>query len=54
MSKIIFDKKNKCKIVWLKHKFDEAVNLINLNVSLHTTYFDVCLPIYGWFSLKNP
>lgn len=43
MSEIIFDKKNKCKIVWLKHKFDEAVDLINLNVSLHTTYFDVCI-----------
>lgn len=53
MFEIIFDKKNKCKIVWLKYKFDEVVDLINLNVFLYIIYFDVCIFIYGWFLLKN-
>lgn len=46
MSKFIFYKQ-KCKTVgYLNMKHDESVDLINLQIFLHTTYFDVCIYLF--------
>lgn len=46
MSKFIFYKQ-KCKTIgYLNMKHDESVDLINLQIFLHTTYFDVCIYLF--------